>query len=148
MDCIYLNYNCFQRGFDDPNQLKIVFEALACEEIFSRAENKLIKLAWSFMHEDENLLCPFIERKIEVARLSEICDIIISPNKQIFKMARSYQDNGKLSSKDAIHLACSMYRKCNYFITCDYKLIKQSKKLNLKIIIKNPIEYIQILEKI
>ena len=36
MDLIYLDYNCFQRGFDDPRQIRIQMEALACQEIFIR----------------------------------------------------------------------------------------------------------------
>jgi len=56
-DLIYLDYNCFQRGFDDPRQIKIQLEALACEEIFAKAERKKVRLVWSFMHEDENILC-------------------------------------------------------------------------------------------
>jgi hypothetical protein len=38
MDLIYLDYNCFQRGFDDPRQIRMQMEALACQEIFTRAE--------------------------------------------------------------------------------------------------------------
>jgi hypothetical protein len=62
MDLIYLDYNCFQRRFDDPSQIRIQLEALACEEIFLRAEIEEIQLAWSFMHADETLLCPFPNR--------------------------------------------------------------------------------------
>lgn len=29
MDIIYLDYNCFQRSFDDTSQIKIQMEALA-----------------------------------------------------------------------------------------------------------------------
>lgn len=46
MDLIYLDYNCFQRGFDDSRQVKIQIEALACEEIFARVERKDIKLVF------------------------------------------------------------------------------------------------------
>lgn len=59
MDLIYLDYNCFQRGFDDTTQIRIRMEALACQEIFYRAEKSEIQLIWSFMHEDETILCPF-----------------------------------------------------------------------------------------
>lgn len=38
MDLVYLDYNCFQRGFDDPRQARIRMEALACQEIFEQAE--------------------------------------------------------------------------------------------------------------
>ncbi|BAU44523.1 hypothetical protein [Leptolyngbya sp. O-77] len=63
MDLIYLDYNCFQQRFDDPNQIRIQIEALACQEIFNQAEAKTVQLIWSFMHEDETLLCPFPERQ-------------------------------------------------------------------------------------
>ena len=72
VDLIYLDYNCYQRSFDDPHQVKIQMEALACEEIFILAEMKNVRLIWYFMHDDENALCPFMERKLEVSRLSSL----------------------------------------------------------------------------
>ena len=59
MTIVYLDYNCFQRGFDDSRQIRIQMEALACQEIFERAEAGQIQLVWSFMHEDETAICPF-----------------------------------------------------------------------------------------
>jgi hypothetical protein len=56
MALIYLDYNCFQRGFDDPRVVRIQIEALACQEIFVRAERNQVQLVWSFMHEDEAVL--------------------------------------------------------------------------------------------
>ncbi len=52
MNLIYLDYNCFQRGFDDHRQIRIQMEALACQEIFNRTEREELQLVWSFMHED------------------------------------------------------------------------------------------------
>ena len=75
MDLIYLDYNCFQRGFDDPRQIRIQMEALACQEIFVRAEADEVRLVWSFMHEDETILCPFPEREYEVLRLATLCKV-------------------------------------------------------------------------
>ncbi len=46
-DLIYLDYNCFQRGFDDLRQTRIKIEALACQEIFTQAEANNIKLVLS-----------------------------------------------------------------------------------------------------
>lgn len=50
---IYLDENCFQRGFDDQSQIRIQMESLACQEIFLRAENGQLDLVWSFMHQDK-----------------------------------------------------------------------------------------------
>jgi len=72
-DLVYLDYNCFQRGFDDPTQVRIQMEALACQEIFMRAFRNQVTLAWSFMHEDETILCPFPTRQQEAFRLAMLC---------------------------------------------------------------------------
>lgn len=143
MDLIYLDYNCFQRGFDDPKQVKIQIEALACEEIFKKAEKKTVKLVWSFMHEDENILCPFMERKLEAYRLSLLCEIRIGPDAKIYHSAKDFQREAKLSSKDAIHLACAIHVKSRLYITCDDELIKRANRLNLEIKVMNPVEYIR-----
>ncbi len=147
MDLIYLDYNCFQRGFDDPRQIKIQLEALACEEIFAKAERKNVRLVWSFMHDDENTLCPFMERKLEVDRLSALCKKRVGPEKEIHAFANDFQQKANLSSKDAIHVACAYYTKCKYFVTCDDVLIKRAKRLNLDIKVMNPVDYIREVEK-
>lgn len=146
MDLIYLDYNCFQRGFDNPQQVKIQMEALACKEIFSNTERKTVRLVWSFMHEDENILCPFLERKLEVLRLSALCEIRVGPKNDIYNLAKDFQQRARLSSKDAIHLVCAYYSKCNFFLTCDDELIKRSTRLNLEIRVINPVEYIREVE--
>lgn len=46
-DLIYLDYNCFQRGFDDLTQTRIKIEAIACQEIFTQAERDKVTLIWS-----------------------------------------------------------------------------------------------------
>ncbi len=140
---IYLDYNCFQRSFDNPHQVRIQIEALACQEIFILAEKEKLKLAWSFMHEDENYLCPFSERKIEVLRLSGLCRVRIGPEKEIYENAKLFQNKGKLLSKDAVHLACASYAKAKAFVTCDDILIKRAMKLNLAMEIINPVDYVR-----
>ena len=147
MESIYLDYNCFQRGFDDSRQIKIRLEAFACQEVFARAENKEVSLVWSFMHEDENALCPFIERKIEVLRLSALCEERIGPGPEIRTVAKNFQEKAALSSKDSVHLACADHAGCAVFVTCDDELIKRAKRLNLPMRIMNPVDYIREVEK-
>jgi hypothetical protein len=143
MDLIYLDYNCFQRGFDDPRQVRIRMEALACQEIFVRAERGEVRLVWSFMHEDETLLCPFPERKYAVLRLAVLCQVRVGPEEKIRSLAQSFQKQGKLSAKDAVHLACASYVDANVFLTCDDNLIRQVKQLNLDMAVMNPVDYVR-----
>lgn len=143
MDLVYLDYNCFQRGFDDPHQIRIQLEALACQEIFIRAEGDEVQQIWSFMHEDETILCPFPERKYEVLRLATLCKVRLGPEKEIYKLAQSFQEKGGLSAKDAVHLACAAYIKAGFFLTCDDRLIKHASQLKLGIMVINPVDYIR-----
>jgi len=143
MDLIYLDYNCFQRGFDDPQQIRIRMEALACQEIFVRAEEGEVRLVWSFMHEDETLLCPFPERKYEIFRLATLCKVRVGPREEIYKLAKSFEKEEGLSAKDAVHLACASHACANFFLTCDDILIRRAERLKLEMKILNPVDYIR-----
>lgn len=143
MDLIYLDYNCFQRGFDDPRQVRIRMEAWACQEIFVRAEESEVRLVWSFMHEDETRLCPFPARKYAVLRLADLCKVRVGPEERIRDLAQSFQEKGGLSAKDAVHLACASHVDANAFLTCDDELIKRAKQLNLEMEVENPVDYIR-----
>jgi len=142
-ELLYLDYNCFQRGFDDPRQTRIRMEALACEWIFVQAESKNLRLVWSFMHDDENHFCPFLDRQIEVLRLSEICELRIRPEDDIRDQAEAFQKEGNLSAKDAVHLACAHHIKADYFLSCDDDLVKRAGRLNLQTKIGNPVDYVR-----
>jgi predicted nucleic acid-binding protein len=140
---IYLDYNCFQRRFDDPNQIRIQIEALACQEIFNQAEAQAIQLIWSFMHEDETLLCPFPERQEFALELSTLCQVRVAPEDSIYTLAQELSQQGKFSAKDILHVACASYTQANFFLTCDDALMRQAKKLALACKVLNPVDYIR-----
>ena len=148
MTLIYLDYNCFQRGFDDLQQRRIQMEALACEWIFFKAQMEQLTLAWSFMHHDENHLCPFLDRQIEALRLSELCTVKIGPEIEIYNRAKEFHQTAHLSPKDSIHVSCADFIKANYFITCDDQLLKQTYRLNLQLEAMNPVNYLIQMETI
>ncbi len=139
---VYLDENCFQRGFDDQTQPRIKMEAIACQDIIQRSEAGELDLVWSFMHLDETLQCPFPERKVAILRLSAICKIRIGPADDIYHLAVKFQNENGLSAKDALHLSCALYAKSAVFLTCDTKIIKRIKRLE-NIEIMNPIDYIR-----
>lgn len=143
MTLIYLDYNCFQRGFDDPRQVRIQMEAVACQEIFTQAQTEQVTLVWSFMHQDETELCPFIDRKYAVLGMISLCKIKVAPKTEIVEQAGLFQQSANLSSKDALHLACAVNIQADFFLTCDDSLRKQSQKLQLEIAIMKPIDYIR-----
>jgi hypothetical protein len=146
MNLIYLDYNCFQLGFDVLQQIRIQMEALASEWIFEQAQMGRLTLAWSFMHDDENHLCPFLDRQIEALRLSELCLIKIAPETEIYNRAKEFHQTANLSPKDAIHVSCAVFINADYFITCDDRLLKQTNRLNLHTEAINPTNYLMKLQ--
>lgn len=88
-----------------------------------------------------------MERQLEVYRLSGLCKTKIGPDEEIYALAKDFLKKVKLSSKDAVHLACAYHSKSNFFLTCDADLVKRAKRLNLTMKIMNPVEYIREVKK-
>jgi hypothetical protein len=139
---VYLDYNCFQRGFDDQDQTRIRLESAACERIFADAERGAVSLIWSFMHEDENRLCPFVDRKEEIRRLSSVCAARIGPDEEIRALAKELEKKTGLGAKDALHLAAAKHGGAERFVTCDDNILSKKVKIPIDIQIMNPVDYI------
>ncbi|MBM4039276.1 MAG: type II toxin-antitoxin system VapC family toxin [Planctomycetes bacterium] len=142
-DLVYLDYNCFQRGFDDHRQVRIRMEAAACEEVFAKAEEGVVRLVWSFMHEDECALCPFPERALEALNLACVCAVRVGPTEEVRTAARSIQQEANLSARDAVHLACARAAGANVLLTCDDDFLRRAPKAAAGIAVMNPVDYVR-----
>ena len=142
MQRLYLDHNCFQRRFDDQRQKRIRCETEACERIFEQASDEAAELIWSFMHEDENEFCPFPARRTEILRLERVCAITVKPFESIRLRAHELQRDGRLSTKDALHVACALHARADWFLTCDDQLVKRAARLNLSLQVVNPVTYV------
>ena len=89
------------------------------------------------------MLCPFPNRLKVAFILSTLCKIRIGPEEQIYKSALEFQRRSKVTSKDAIHLACAHFAKADYFLICDNRLVNQAKKLEMEMKISNPVDYVR-----
>jgi predicted nucleic acid-binding protein len=142
--------NIYNRIFDDQNQLRIKLETIAIDMIFELVEEGQHQLCWSFMLEDENNDNPYLHRKSYIKKLSQICSATIGPDQDIKTLAKSIMEKSKIRVKDALHLACAVNNKCNYFITCDDKLIRNIYKnedfimrLIGETLIMNPVDFMR-----
>jgi len=142
-ELLYLDYNCFQRGFDDHRQLRIRMEALACEAIFQKAEEGGVRLVWSFMHEDECSLCPFPDRALEALNLSALCEVRVGPTEEIRQAALSFQKAAPLSAKDALHLACAFAAGAKVVLTCDDDFLRRGPRAAPHLIVLSPVDYVR-----
>ena len=140
---IYLDNCCYGRPFDDLSQDKIQNEVTAKTFIQALIKYKCITLYYSFMTLAELEDHPFADSKAHILDFIEnnatafIGEYHVDTLK---KMTDEIMQTG-IKIKDATHLACAIFAKCDYFITTDKQVIKHKTD---KINIVNPIEFMKI----
>jgi len=141
---IYLDNCVFNRPFDDQTSIRIKLETEAKLYIQNKIFKNVIELVWSYILEYENEQNPFIERREAIKEWKNLAVLDIEENEIILKRAKKLVTIG-LKSKDALHIACAIEGKAEYFLTTDDKILKKGKHIKeIKII--DPIEFIKILE--
>ena len=131
---IYLDNCCFNRPYDDQSFVQIELETQAKLYIQHQIKQGQLKLTTSFVLVFENLQNPYMDRKMLIADfMTKYSAKYVSVNhiEIINKTAQEIMQTG-IKWKDAAHLACAMYAKCQYFITTDKRLLKyQSHQISM-----------------
>ena len=117
---VYLDNCTFNRPFDDQTQIRIRLETEAKLYIQERIQDGTLELAWSYILDYENTANPFEERRNVIQNWKASAFIDVDANLEILIKANSLIEIG-LPNKDALHLACSVAAKCDYFITLPAK---------------------------
>lgn len=95
----------------------------------------------------ENSHNPFAERRAFVQQLAQACDSSVEPDQSIRELARRLAENYGIWGRDALHLACAERSGCDYLVTCDDRLIQQSRRLRqtgtLNVQVLNPIDLLR-----
>jgi predicted nucleic acid-binding protein len=137
---VYLDNCCFNRPFDDQKSLTIRLETEAKLDVQERIKTKQIALAWSYILDFENSANPFIERKIEIQRWRDLAETFTSETDEILKDMEHLTEIG-VKPLDALHLACAISLKCDYFLTVDKGIINKADRIK-NIRIMNPVSLI------
>ena len=135
---IYIDNCCFNRPYDDQTQLKIFLETQAKLHIQSLVYNNKMELVWSFILTFENSRNMFDGKKRAIAQWEKLSSFFVEKSEEIRKMAKEIMTTG-IKAADAVHVACAIVGKCDYFITVDKRLLKYQDK---RITIYSPIEFI------
>ena len=139
---IYLDNCCFNRPYDDQKHLKIELETKAKLFIQSLVTKKEIDLVWSYMLDYENSKNISKQKSEAIQRWQKLAIEDVDFNSEINQMSNEIQKNG-IKNADAIHVACAIYAKCDYFISVDKRLLKYPTN---EIIICDPIEFLRVWE--
>ena len=141
---IYLDNCSFNRPFDDQSSMRIKLETEAKLFVQEKILIGKLQLIWSHILEYENMQNPFIERRNAIIEWKKIAAENIGGAKNVVARASEFTRNG-VKSKDALHIACAIEGKAEYFLTTDDKLLKKLAETK-ELIVINPVNFIPILE--
>ena len=134
---IYLDNCCYNRPYDNQEQIKIRLETEAKLYIQSGIRDGCYVLVWSYMLDYENNENPYDEKRNAIAAWKNIAheycpsaDDVLSKGQTIIKLG--------IKPKDALHIACAIESGCDYFLTTDKGLMNKNIS-DIKII--NPIDF-------
>ncbi len=137
---IYLDNCCLNRPFDNQLDIKIRLETEAKLYIQYLIQKKKLQIVWSYILDFENSKNPFEERKQQIERWKIFAVEDIEENDTILTIGQKLEKIG-LKKIDALHIACAIYAKCNYFITTDKGILKKAKRIK-ELIVIDPINFI------
>lgn len=138
---VYLDNCCFNRPFDDQQQLRIRLETESKLAIQQYVLDKKLELAWSYMLDFENVANPFELRRIHIESWHRHAIADVSENPAILEQAEALARLG-LRNKDALHVACAMAMRCDYFLTTDDRILHKAGSINA-IAVSDPINFIR-----
>lgn len=140
---VYLDTSVYNRPFDDQKQPRIWLEALAFSVILQMIENEDIQFINSSILEFE------INRNPNDYRRNWISQVIQKANQYVYATEHIRNRANELSAYnikplDALHIATAESVKCDYFVTCDDRLIKRYNKIDtMDLIVCNPTDFIR-----
>ena len=138
---IYLDNCCFNRPFDDQAQLRILLESEAKLRIQENIRLGLYGLVWSYILDYENNKNPFQERREQIIKWRGYASEGIEESKELLDITLKNMKCG-IKKLDALHLACAVQAKVDYFITADDGIIKKAERIQ-NIRITDPIGFIK-----
>lgn len=144
MISVYLDNCCYNRPYDDQEQLKVHLETEAKMHIQKMITDNKIKLVYSFISEFENSQNPNTNNSKSISNFFKNASVYvdISHKLDIRSEAVEIIKTG-IKEMDAIQVASAIIGKSDYFLTTDKRLLKFSTE---KIQIMNPIDFIRTLE--
>lgn len=137
---IYLDTSVYNRPFDDQTQPRIWLETLSLALILQWIEAGNAQLVNSAVLEYENSRNPQVLRQKWMARCLQQASIYQLVEPAIRARANALEKNG-LGAIDALHIAASESAGCDYFLTCDDRLLKKHKLFTVKAM--NPVDFVQ-----
>jgi predicted nucleic acid-binding protein len=132
---------CLNRPFDDLSQDRIYLEAEAVLSIITHCEKGEWSLIASSIIDFELSRLSDVDRQEQVQALYTAAADSIILTGEAEKLAAFFQQKG-IKPFDSLHLALAETSGVDVFLTTDDRLLRAVTRLDLRIIIKNPVSWL------
>jgi predicted nucleic acid-binding protein len=138
---IYLDNCSFNRPYDKQViTIKIETEAkLYVQELITKGQ---LDLVWSYALDYENDRNPFKEKRSRIGMWKQYAVENIKETETVLALGEYFVNEIGLKIWDALHLACAVEGKCEYFLTTDRRVVNKCTN-ETKIRIINPIQFLE-----
>lgn len=141
---LYLDNCCYNRPFDNQSQIKIHLETQAKLYIQAKIKDGIYSLVWSYILDYENSRNPYEEKRQAISPWKNIAsECVAGESEEILTFAESLHTKG-IKTYDTLHISCSVFAGCDYYLTTDKKLLNTPIP-EIKII--NPIMFVNEMEE-
>ena len=141
---VYLDNCCYNRPYDDQQQLKIELETKAKLFIQNLAVEKKIHFVWSYILDYENSQNSHYQKSSAIEKWQDIAIEDVDETPKIIEISKLIQQIG-IKNADSLHIACAIFSGCDYFITVDKRVLKYKDE---RISILDPVAFIRIWEEL
>ena len=144
---IYLDNCCYNRPYDSQESFKISMETRAKLHIQDEIKKGKYELVCSYMLEYENAQNRDKMKSTSIKKYQDKYFSYYIPIERREKLSEKIDEimSYNIAYKDATHLACAIYGKCEYLLTTDIRFQKRYKGNEIKIL--NPLEFVQMVEE-
>jgi len=124
---LYLDNSFLNRPFDDPLAGMNTQEGAVLFDIIRFAKKGKVELVHSAMIELENTANDIAARKSFVVSVMHLADTFQNLSDDIVRRAQEIVHAYRLQALDAVHIASAEAAQVDFFLTCDYTVLKRYK---------------------
>ena len=138
---IYLDMCCYNRPYDDQDQMSVALESQAKLHIQNEIQAGKYDLIGSYVLDYEVSRNPFdMRRNAIISFINGNIKGYVGPERDstVSSIASEIMKTG-VKEKDALHVASAIYAGCAYFISTDKRLLKYNSE---RIKLVTPIDFI------
>ena len=129
MALVYLDNCALQRPLDDRDQFRVRVEADAVTAILAAVEEGTVRLVTSVALRAESSRARNRSRRDFASRVLQLATEDVPLSEDARELQRQFEQAG-LKPFDALHLACAVAARADFFCTTDDRLFKRGRETN------------------